>query len=138
MYLARDVYVVTAADIASGAFAGRFYSHQRKAWESVPSVSMAGGSPWPSEPKHHMRAFQFMLLHAATGAVKCGVRVTVWSVINPENPGISTMLLCDGHQHATHLVSWRGDHPVAAGFGWRVYQGGAVAGDIGDMLVLYE
>jgi hypothetical protein len=139
MHLARDVYTLTAGDIALGVgngCVGRTYHHQLKRFFSIGDPLNVADSPWPVPPKHRIRALQMLILRG--GYIVPGVWITVWSITTPEHPDISTIILKEGVQSKHHLVKWQGDYPMSSGFEWRVYTGGVLAGDVGDILVAYE
>ena len=140
MKVLTDNYTITAGDIAAGALSGcigRVYLHQRRTFLNIGDPDNGVPTPWPVYADRPLRTLQVLILHAS-GLAKAGVRITVWSILDPGHPQTTSVLLVDKWQSPSRLVSWQGRQPMGAGFEWRVYTGGLVAGDIGQMQVGYE
>jgi ribosomal protein S28E/S33 len=136
----NETYVVTAADLVPATFVGRFWSTQRKRWESATNQSASPGAPWQRGVQQggdfDLRGVDIRVLHS-NGMIASGIRIQVMIVIDPVHTG-DVIMIRDAYQSATKVVSWDGDLPMGAGVQWRIHEGALVAGDQVLIGVAYE
>jgi hypothetical protein len=134
MHWISDRYVITAGDVALSSFAGRAWSSERKAWETVSGTAMAAGRD-PRVPLT-LRGVDVRITRAAGGIVS-GVHILLMVIASAVNTD-QVIIVKDGIQSAYKVVAWHGKLPLAAGIQWRIHAGGIVANDVVSIGVQYE
>jgi hypothetical protein len=142
IHTARDTYEFTAGDIAAALVSGvigRTYHHQLKGFRSINAADNVADSPWESPPTVRLRSLQIIILRPYPPTLLLrGVLISAWSILVPEHPDISTVLLHEDVQGEHNLFRWHGNYPMGSGFEWRVYSDALAAGDIANVLAIYE
>jgi hypothetical protein len=129
----EDIYTIVAGDIL-GSYAGRAWSAERKTFESVHN-----GELRPCRPAVRgltLRGVDVRALHAANSIIS-GIRIMLMVVTDPLHPN-QVMILQDGYQSSSKVVSWLGRTPMAGGVQWRIHTGGLIATDYVCIGIAYE